>query len=306
MNEKDLNALIVARLGDVDVLALKPGEKVALSLSGGLDSITLLYLLAEKVGEDNVYPISFDYNQRHSYELLCAQWHVMNLAIPKPNYRVIDVSFMGDIAKNVSAMVKSDVKVPSVQAALGDPQPASYMPFRNLVFASLMASFAESNGVGNIALGIQRVDQFGYWDTSLSFVQALQRILDLNRKNPITLWTPFVEVTKVEEIGLGLDLGIDYTRTWTCYNGPHMEDGSSYMQQLEANDTSGVAYSDTSGFTPLELGLNYAFDTLGAPYACGRCVSCADRRAAFDTFGASYEDVQYLKSEIGELLYPTY
>lgn len=278
----------------VQELDINKNEKVALSLSGGLDSVTLMAYLANHVGPENVFPISFDYNQRHDYELLCAEKQVENLGIPESNYQIVDVSFMGEIAKNVSAMVKSDVKVPSVQQALGDPQPASYMPFRNLIFSSLVAAFAESNEVSNIALGIQRVDQLGYWDTTSSFVYALQNVFNLNRKNPIRILTPFVEASKEDEIELGIELGVNYKQTWTCYNGPHLEDGTSY-----------------TGFTLpnhkiRSLGLDRVIWQLGPPYACGVCASCADRHASFRKLDALDYDVQYLESEIANATYPTY
>lgn len=276
-------------------LPLDKNEKVALSLSGGLDSVTLLHYLADHVGPENVYAISFDYNQRHDYELMCAAKQVELAGLPEDNYQVVDVSFMGDIAKNISAMVRSDLKIPSVQQAIGDPQPASYMPFRNLIFSSLVAAFAESNGVNNVALGIQRVDQLGYWDTTSEFVNTLQKVFDLNRKNRVRMITPFVEASKTDEILLGHELGVNYKLTWTCYNGPHLEDGTSWdhVSQLSQDKLSKVAQANR-------------WAKLGEAYACGVCASCADRRAAFRAVGLESEDVNYLDTEVAASIYETY
>ncbi|MCA1800440.1 MAG: 7-cyano-7-deazaguanine synthase [Actinobacteria bacterium] len=270
--------------GELDI---DRNEKVALSLSGGLDSVTLLHYLVDHVGPENVYPISFDYNQRHDYELLCAAHHVGDLGIPKNNYSIVDVSFMGEIAKGMSAMVRSDVKVPSVQQALGDPQPASYMPFRNLIFSSLVACYAESNDVKNVALGIQRVDQLGYWDTSREFVDKLQEVFNLNRKNTLRMLTPFVESSKVDEIELGLELGVEYQYTWTCYNGPHTRKGVPWDKDPKLSESAALRFAN-----------------LGNAYACGLCASCADRKAAFKSLGASDMDVLYLEESVAKELYP--
>lgn len=246
-------------------------SKVALSLSGGLDSTTLLHYLVSLVGPDNVYAISFDYNQRHDIELACAEMQVDAAGLPPENYQVVDVSFMAQMANNTSSMVKGDVPVPTVQEALGDPQPTTYMPMRNLIFSSLVAAFAESNGCDYVALGIQRVDQFGYWDTTLNFVDRLQAVLDLNRKNPISLFTPFVEATKKDEIELGMEMGIDYGLTWTSYSGPKNKDGSPWGPGEFQEE-------------PREF-MRYLLEHNFIPYAEADNTAAADRRNAFKELG---------------------
>lgn len=230
------------------------GARVAVSVSGGLDSVTLLHYVAKHVSPANTFAISFDYNQRHDLELSRAREQAQAAGLPAENYKVVDVRFLGDIAANVSAMVKSDLEIPNVEDTLGDPQPVSYMPMRNLIFSSLVAAFAESNNCEYVALGIQETDQHGYWDTTPAFVEALQGVLDLNRKTTIQLLTPFVRMSKAEELRIGAELGIDYSKTWTCYN-------------------------------PLWLDKQ-------TPVACGKCSSCADRRNAFRSIGLE-DPLQY-------------
>jgi len=250
-------------------------SKVALSLSGGLDSTTLLHYLVSVVGPENVYAISFDYNQRHDIELACAEMQVDAAGLPPENYQVVDVSFMAEMANNTSSMVKGDVPTPTVQEALGDPQPTTYMPMRNLIFSSLVAAFAESNGCNYVALGIQRVDQFGYWDTTLDFVDRLQAVFDLNRKNPIKLFTPFVEATKKDEIELGIELGIDYGLTWTSYSGPKNKDGSPWGTPGEEDGF----VQDKREFMRILLEKNFI------PYAEIDNTASADRYNAFKKLG---------------------
>lgn len=266
-----------------DLQSVPRDAKIAISLSGGLDSVTLLHYVADHVGPENVFAITFDYNQRHDWELLCARWQVEAARIPAENYTVVDVRFMGDIAKNVSAMVKSDVAVPTVEDTIGDPQPASYMPMRNLIFSSLVAGFAEANDCQYVALGIQETDQHGYWDTTTEFVDALQGVLDLNRKNAIQLLTPFVKMSKTDEITIGTRLGVDYSKTWTCYNGPHFADGTMLAKASESQKRR----LDVQGFTP---------------YACGRCSSCADRRTAFRKAGLE-DPIPYLSDAVAKEIY---
>ena len=259
---------------------LKKGDKVALALSGGLDSVTLLHYLATIVGPENVYAMSFCYNQRHDWELQCAKEQIAILNIPEENYSVIDVSFMGDIAKNVSSMVKSDIRVPDAEEVIGDPQPSSYMPFRNLIFFSMLACFAESNGCSKISLGIQETDSLNYWDTTKSFADALQKVLNLNRKNPIEILTPFVNASKAEEIELGNKLGLRYEYTWSCYNGPSEKDGAPYINR----PTRVKDWVDVK------------------PHACGICTTCKDRRNAFLQQGL-VDPLPYLDEKLSRLIY---
>lgn len=259
------------------------GQKIALSLSGGLDSVTLLHYLAFTVEPENTFAVSFDYNQRHGYELYCAMEQIKAAGIPPENYRVIDISFLGDIVKGVSSMVHSDLNVPKVAATLGDPQPSTYVPMRNLIFASLLAAFAESNQCSSIALGLQRTDTHGYWDTTPSFVEALQQVFNLNRKNIINIFTPFVEVTKREEVLIGTQLGVDYRLTWTGYNGPKTEEGETWPLNYEAS----------LGHTSWRQMVRETIERGDWPYADPNDTASADRRTAFKRAGL-VDPIQYL------------
>jgi 7-cyano-7-deazaguanine synthase len=185
------------------------------SLSGGLDSSVLTTFLAKHLGPENVYAISFNYNQRHDIELTKAQKTVAKLGV---SHKIIDINFLGDLVSGVSAMVKGDVATPTMEDIIGDPQPVTYVPFRNLILASLTMSYAESVGATGIAMGIQNIDAYSYWDTTPAFAEALQNITNLNRKHLIQILTPFVNYTKVEEIELGNEIEVAFEDTHTCYN----------------------------------------------------------------------------------------
>lgn len=191
-------------------------KKVALSLSGGLDSTTLLYMLVDKYGPENVYALSFYYKQKQCIELEKAKASCKKLNV---KHQVIDISFLGDIASKVSANIQgTEIEMPTIMDILGDPSPSTEVPFRNLLFSSMLLGFAESNGCGAIALGLNSNDQYNYWDTTPDFVSRLQDLVNLNRKTQIQIFTPLVELNKTEELKIGLALGCDYSDTITCYN----------------------------------------------------------------------------------------
>ena len=261
--EKEIH--IPKNIEDIRLTYDKIGEnintKVALGLSGGLDSVTLLHYLAHAYGAQNVFPMSFVYGQRHDIELIYAQEQVKVLGIPKANHRIVDISFLGDIVAKTSAMVSGGLAVPNAKDVSGDKQPPTYVPMRNLIFSSLLGAFAESNDCQYIALGVQLADDTGYWDCTVEFVDTLQTVFDLNRKNRIKMLTPFVKASKSDEIKLGMDLGINYKKTWTSYSGPKTKAGADWQE-----------------------GIDNRFDPAG-PYSVATDASANDRKLAFELAG---------------------
>ena len=191
--------------------------KVVISLSGGLDSTILTYTLVEQYGAENVHALSFNYNQKHSIELEKAKTTCMKLGIL---HKVIDITFLGDMLKDTSALIAdSEINTPTITESLGEPQPVSYVSNRNLILSSLCASYAESIEAKYIYLAFQQQDVYGYWDTTLEFVKRLNQVLQLNRKTSIEIKAPFVQMSKSEEIEIGLTLNVPFEDTWTCYSG---------------------------------------------------------------------------------------
>jgi 7-cyano-7-deazaguanine synthase len=192
-------------------------KKVVVSLSGGLDSTILLYLMVKAYGKENVTALSLSYNQRHGdVELFQAKKSAQKLGVV---HHIFDLSSLGKIASNFSSMVKGSVATPTMEDVLGDPQPSCYVPGRNLIIVSLLASIAESIGAEGIVLGINpRMDGYLYFDCSHEFIDAAQKILNLNRKNQINLITPLDALTKTDIVLLGQELGVDFSDTFTCYD----------------------------------------------------------------------------------------
>lgn len=109
--------------------------------------------------------------------------------------------------------------IPAIEAIRGDPQPVTYVPNRNMIFLAIAAAYAESNDVQNVYYGAQAHDLYGYWDTTPDFLERINHLLTLNRKSHIQISAPLVHLSKTEVLRLGLELDVDYGKTWSCYAG---------------------------------------------------------------------------------------
>ena len=193
-------------------------------LSGGLDSTIMTYILAKKYGNNRVFALSYNYGQKQKRELDMAAKTCEYLGIA---HKVLDLGILGDIVKDVSANIGgTDVAMPTIKDVLGDPQPKTYVPFRNMILNALAFSFAESNKASHVFTGLQVHDEYGYWDTSQRFVDAMNAVADQNRTHKVKLEAPFSLLSKYDELMISKELGnvrLDYTLT--CYNPD--EEGNS-------------------------------------------------------------------------------
>jgi 7-cyano-7-deazaguanine synthase len=98
-----------------------------------------------------------------------------------------------------------------------DPQPPTYVSNRNMTFLSIAAVYAKTLGVSDIYYGAQANDLYGYWDTTPDFLESINKLLSLNRKNSIRVQAPLVSKSRADVLRLGLELGVDYGKTWSCY-----------------------------------------------------------------------------------------
>ena len=228
------------RLPDTD-------KKVIITHSGGMDSSTAVILAVEKYGSDNVISLGYNYGQKQAIELeyasrLCEKINV--------NREILDLSILGDVVRNVSANIGgTDIEMPTIKDVLGNPQPPTYVPYRNLIMFSLTAAFAEANAASQIICGLQIHDEYSYWDTTQKFVDSFNSVTQQNRSWPVTLSAPFSDLSKAEEIKILQELGkVDLlANSLTCYN------------------------PETNIY-------NFRYN-IGV--SCGVCPSCAERIAAF-------------------------
>ncbi|HSH03377.1 MAG TPA: 7-cyano-7-deazaguanine synthase QueC [Anaerolineae bacterium] len=184
-------------------------------VSGGLDSVTLLHYL---VKQEKIQPavITFLYGQKHEQEIACAEYQAELLGCEP--HLLLDLNLLRPLFAG-SALVAEEIAIPDIEEVMGDPQPPTYVPNRNMIFLALAAAFAETTGVTDIYYGAQMHDVYGYWDTTPQFLEQLNQVYRLNRKTPIGIKAPFVNYSKGDIVRLGLELGVDYGQTWSCYVG---------------------------------------------------------------------------------------
>jgi len=202
---------IINRLPNTD-------DRVVVVHSGGLDSSTSLILCVEKYGSNNVLSLGFNYGQKQVMELERADALCKQLGVER---YLIDMPQLGEIVRGKCANISgTDIDMPTIQDVLGDPTPKTYVPHRNMILFSFAAAFAESHDAQNIICGLQATDEYGYWDTTMTFAEKMNNVFDLNRQPPVKLIAPFNDLTKQRELEVLQDIGkIDLVEhTLSCYD----------------------------------------------------------------------------------------
>jgi 7-cyano-7-deazaguanine synthase len=194
-------------------------DKAVVLLSGGLDSSTLLHHVVRRLGVGEVYALSFLYGQKHRRELEAAAWQARAAGVKA--HDVVDMGFYEGLTAGASALTDPAIEVPRLTDLSGESlsQPPTYVPNRNMILLSLAAAYAEARGVQDVFYGAQSQDRYGYWDCTQAFLNRINGVLGLNRRRAITIHAPYVNMSKAEELALGVELGVDYAHTWTCYRG---------------------------------------------------------------------------------------
>lgn len=188
-------------------------------LSGGLDSSVLLHDVRRRLGKGALHALSFYYGQKHARELDMARTQAAAAGVV--SHRVVDISFFKELTAGGSALTDDAIPVPDLAAlsAAQLAQPPTYVPNRNMVLLSLAAAYAEAAGVREVFYGAQKQDRYGYWDCTPEFVERINELLALNRVRPVRVQAPFVAMSKGDIVRLGVELGVDFSRTWSCYRG---------------------------------------------------------------------------------------
>jgi len=192
-------------------------NKALVILSGGMDSTVLLHYVTKTLKYDEVYAVTFNYGQRIAREIDCAKFQAKACNVKE--HKVINMDFFRDIS-TMSALTNTDLKIPKAKDDVGNAQPLSYVPFRNLLLLTSAAGWAESIGAQDLFYGAVEVDDHGgYWDCTTMFLNKVNDIYGLNRKNTIKVNAPFINHSKEEVIKTGIDLQVDFRQTHTCYTG---------------------------------------------------------------------------------------
>lgn len=222
---------------------MRTDQPAVVLLSGGLDSTVLLHYVARKLKFPAIHALSFNYGQRHSRELAFASIQARLAGVSE--HRVMDITFMGALVQQGSALIAGGAEVPDLSALRAEEleQPPTYVPNRNMMLLSMAAAYAESHGISDVFYGAQAQDEYGYWDCTEKFLDRMNAVLALNRKSPVSIHAPFVAKSKGETVKLGLKLGVDFTQTWSCYRGGEWACGTcpTCVERLNAFRDNNIA-----------------------------------------------------------------
>jgi 7-cyano-7-deazaguanine synthase len=188
-------------------------KNAVILLSGGMDSTTIL-AYAKEQGYD-CYCISFDYGQRHRYELTASA------LIAKKYHATEHFIFKLGIGEfGGSAQTDASIAIPT--SKVGTEIPSTYTPARNITFLSVALGYAEVRKANDIFIGVSAVDYSNYPDCRPEFISSFEKTANLATKagvesGLIKIHTPLINLSKAETILMGLKLGVDYLDTVTCY-----------------------------------------------------------------------------------------
>jgi|GEM_PF-178551 len=226
--------------------------KAVMPFSGGMDSAVLLRMQQYSVNE--LHLLTFDYGQRHKRELECAKTQIEQAEIlsfshafehHKIVHKTIDLQVLKELTSNVSSLTNEDIDNPDVNDMVGEAQPASYVPFRNQLFLTFAAMYAENIGASKIYHGATKVDSLaGYWDGSEEFRTKFGELIALNRTNRITLECPLLNMDKKDIIEYGIEHKVDFSQTYTCYSGNELADATTPSSALRIKGFGEAGYID--------------------------------------------------------------
>ena len=186
-------------------------KKAIVLFSGGLDSTTVLH---HAISEGyKCLALTIDYNQRHNYEIQSSQKYLNHHNIDRLIFK-IDLTQIGG-----SALTDEKIDVP---IATDDEIPITYVPARNTIFLSIASAYAEKYKIYDIFIGVNQIDYSGYPDCRPEFIKSIQSSINLGTKSgvngsDIRINTPLINMSKKEIIKYGYNLGIDYSKTVSCY-----------------------------------------------------------------------------------------
>lgn len=209
-------------------------ETVVVIYSGGMDSFTLLHLARARGYQ--VHALSFDYGQRHVRELECAGKVCDDAGIP---HKIIDIRALGAVM--AGSALTSDVNVPEGHYE-EDSMKATVVPNRNMILLSLATGYAVTAGASAVWYGAHGGDHAIYPDCRPAFVEKMDAVCRVANYESVGIEAPFMAMDKSEILAEGLKLGLDYSQSWTCYNGRDKACGrcGSCVERLEAFAAHGL------------------------------------------------------------------
>lgn len=197
---------------------MKTKTKAVVLLSGGLDSTTALAIAKSEDYEP--YAMTFRYGQRHELEIDSAKRIASNSRVAEHVIAEIDLRMFGRSA------ITSDIDVPKGRMIedVGQGIPITYVPARNTIFLSFALAWAEVLNSSDIFIGVNALDYSGYPDCRPEYIEAYQTMANLATKagvegrQQLRIHTPLIHLSKAQIIKRGIELGVDYSLTLTCYD----------------------------------------------------------------------------------------
>jgi 7-cyano-7-deazaguanine synthase len=197
---------------------MRPAKKAVVLSSGGIDSTTAM-AVAKHEGYE-IYSMSFFYGQRHAFELKAAQKVAEAVGVTK--HLVINI----DLKKIGGSSLTDDIDVPKDrnETEMIQKIPVTYVPARNTIFLSFALAWAEVLKSSDIFIGVNAIDYSGYPDCRPEYIEAFERMANLATKRgveenlKIRIRTPLIRLTKAQIIQKGIELGVDFALTHSCYD----------------------------------------------------------------------------------------
>ncbi|MAA65403.1 MAG: 7-cyano-7-deazaguanine synthase QueC [Alteromonadaceae bacterium] len=209
-------------------------EKVVVIYSGGMDSFTLLHR-ARAAGHE-VHALSFDYGQRHVRELDYARRVCSALSIP---HKIVDMTQLGSLLSGSALTDGVDVPEGHYEE---ESMKATVVPNRNMILLSLATGYAVSVGAQAVWYGAHGGDHAIYPDCRPEFVEKMDAVCRVANYEPVSIEAPYMQSDKGEILAEGLAMNLDYSQSWTCYNGREAACGrcGSCVERLEAFASHGL------------------------------------------------------------------
>lgn len=215
-------------------IQLQPDKRGLLILSGGMDSVTLLYDYRERIG----LSLSFDYGSKHnSSEIPYARRQSEALGIP---HITIPLSFMNEYFRSDLLLSGGDIPTEAYNEA---NMQSTVVPFRNGIMLSIAAGLAESHNLSEIYMANHFGDHAIYPDCRSSFVRPMTEAVEAGTSNGVRLVAPYTDLSKTDIARIGKELGLDYSQTWSCYQGGEVHCGicATCRERREAMAEAGIA-----------------------------------------------------------------
>ncbi|MBV8816125.1 MAG: 7-cyano-7-deazaguanine synthase QueC [Verrucomicrobia bacterium] len=209
--------------------------KAVVLLSGGMDSVCAFYQAVKE--HEVVAGISFDYGAKHNHqEIPFAQHHCRMFGI---EHRVIRLEFVGELFK--SHLLKSGGAIPDGHYE-EETMKQTVVPFRNGIMLSIAAGFAESRGADGLVIAAHAGDHAIYPDCREAFMKSMADAIRLGTYAGIEVLRPFILLSKAEVAARGHGLGVDFSKTWSCYKGGSIHCGTcgTCVERREAFILAGV------------------------------------------------------------------